>query len=72
MVKIDVEGLELQVLEGMRDFLTHNEHIDLLIETWSKEKMERIKDFFINMNFSVDYKKLSSKDYFFSLEYKKM
>ena len=72
LVKIDVEGLELQVLEGMRDFLTHNEHIDLLIETWSKEKMERIKDFFINMNFSVEYKKLSSKDYFFSLKYKKM
>jgi hypothetical protein len=34
LIKIDVQGFELQVLEGAREVLNRNEEIILLLEFW--------------------------------------
>jgi len=37
LIKIDVEGLELQVLQGGADFLSRHNYPPLLLEAWSGE-----------------------------------
>lgn len=70
LIKIDVEGMELKVLEGMKDFLSYKKRIDLIIEIWNKIHLKKVIQFLNGFEFSIKYWKLGPKDYFFNLSLK--
>jgi hypothetical protein len=58
LVKIDVEGNELKVLEGMLKILSQNKIITLLVCTYHKQNDEVVlNDFLSNLGYSNSYSK---------------
>ncbi|MGC9166518.1 MAG: FkbM family methyltransferase [Thermoplasmata archaeon] len=64
LIKIDVEGLELSVLDGTRETIGKF-HPKIILETHTKElykkSIEFLKDFNYNLKFN---KKIEGNDYF--------
>jgi FkbM family methyltransferase len=56
-IKIDVEGAELQVLEGARSILSNSKNIQLLIEIHGQNNYESVTKFLNSYNFKIDIEK---------------
>ena len=52
LIKIDVEGAELQVLKGGKNILKRDKPI-ILFEAWNKEKLSPLKIFLEKINYQV-------------------
>ncbi len=67
LIKIDVEGHEVNVIEGMKNFLK-NKDLDLLIElNDEKAKINFLKKM-KELKFKYNFKKVSSVDYLFKIQ----
>jgi FkbM family methyltransferase len=61
LIKIDVEGAELDVLKGARKII-FRDHPKLLFEAWNFKKFKKVESFLVPFGYKI--KKISDIDYF--------
>jgi len=67
LVKIDVEGFELNVLKGMKIILKKNK-IDILIEMWDLKKYKDVDSYLKSLKLDYEITKLGSIDYLIKIK----
>jgi FkbM family methyltransferase len=67
LIKIDVEGHETKVLEGMVNFLKHN-NVDMLLELFSKDKFKNFVNQLERFNINFTIKRIGKYDYFLRIK----
>jgi FkbM family methyltransferase len=53
LIKLDVEGVEDEVLEGAKETLKRNDKLKIIFEAWSEEFLDRCKKILSTCGFSV-------------------
>ena len=60
-IKIDVEGAELQVLEGAHSILSNSKDIQLLIEIHGQKNYESVTKFLSSYDFKIELEKIYAR-----------
>ena len=64
LIIIDVEGFELEVLKGMKSFLSTAKNVDIIIEIFSHNK-NKDKVFDLMKKYGFSYKNIGADDWYF-------